>query len=74
MIYRPTEADKTVYEKSKKYYWGNYLSYINKANESMKFINGNDSLKKQSRNLWRNFHKLMTYHTNRIENRNSKRK
>ena len=22
MIYRPTEADKTVYEKSKKYYWG----------------------------------------------------
>ncbi len=74
MIYRPTEADKTVYEKSKKYYWGNYLSYINKANESMKFINGNDSLKKQSRNLWRNFYKLMTFHTNRIENRNSKRK
>lgn len=73
MIYRPTVTNKTVYEKSKKYYWGNYLSYINKANDSMKLINGNDSLKKQSRKLWRNFNRLMNFHTNRIDNRDKKR-
>src|SRR5690606_4899452 len=39
LIYRSSKADKSIYVKTHEYYWGNYLSYINKANESMKAIN-----------------------------------
>jgi len=66
LIYRPSKADKSVYEKSKEYYWGNYLSYINKANETMKSINGGDFVKKQSRKFWRQFHLLLKFHEGRL--------
>lgn len=60
LIYRQSKENPNVYYKTKKYDWGNYLSYVNKANEKMKDINGNDSLKKQASKLWRNFNKKMT--------------
>ncbi|HEY9082491.1 MAG TPA: reverse transcriptase domain-containing protein [Vicingaceae bacterium] len=67
LIYRPSKTDKTVYEKSNEYYWGNYLSYINKANDSMKSINGGDFVKRQSRKFWKKFHDLMKFHEARLK-------
>lgn len=67
LIYRPSKADKTVYEKTNEYYWGNYLSYINKANESMKSINGDDFIKRQSRKFWKKFNDLMKFHESRLK-------
>lgn len=67
LIYRPSKADKTVYIKSNEYYWGNYLSYIYKANYTMKSLNGGDLVKKQSRKVWRKFNKLMNFHEGRLK-------
>src|SRR5690606_21696511 len=38
-IYHPSKLDPAKYEVTKKYYWGNYLSYVYKANDTMKSIN-----------------------------------
>lgn len=59
IIYQPSKEDPTNYVKTKKFNWGNYLSYVEKSNFVMKEINKGDHIKKQSRKLWRNFHKLM---------------
>lgn len=67
LIYRPSKADKTVYEKTNEYYWGNYLSYINKANDSMKSINGENYVKRQSRKFWKKFNDLMKFHEARLK-------
>ena len=67
LIYRPSKSDKTKYVKSKEFYWGNYLSYINKANESMKLLNEGDFIKKQSRKFWKKFNDLMKYHEARLK-------
>lgn len=67
LIYRPSKTDKTVYEKTNEYYWGNYLSYINKANDSMKSINGGDFVKRQSRKFWKRFNDLMKFHEARLK-------
>jgi hypothetical protein len=67
LIYNPSKADPSIYEKTKKYYWGNYLSYIYKANDSMKSLNGGkDVIKKQSRKFWNRFYKLMRFHEAKI--------
>lgn len=68
LIYRPSKLDPTKYEKTKKYNWGNYLSYIYKANDSMKSINKSDVIKKQGRKFWRNFIFLMELSENKISN------
>lgn len=67
LIYRPSKNDPAKYEKTKEYYWGNYLSYIMKANDSMLSINGNNIIAKQGRKFWKNFHELMLFHENRIK-------
>jgi hypothetical protein len=55
-----------------RYDWGNYLSYVEKANVSFNEFNGGDNIKKQSRKSWSRFNKLMV---NAIENiKKSKRK
>ncbi|WP_159470251.1 reverse transcriptase domain-containing protein [Dyadobacter sp. 3J3] len=59
LIYRPSKIDKTKYVKSKEYNWGNYLSYIYKADNTMKDLNKLESIKKQSRKLWKNFNRLL---------------
>ena len=51
---------------SKKYNWGNYLTYVYKADDTMKTINGNNAIKKQSRRLWGKFHRLMKLHEKRL--------
>lgn len=59
LIFRPSALDPSQYIPSKKYYWGNYLSYIYKADEIMKVINGGNLIRRQSRKFWANFNKLM---------------
>jgi hypothetical protein len=45
--------------KTYRYDWGNYLSYVEKANASFKEFNNGDVIKKQSRKSWNRFNKLM---------------
>lgn len=66
LIYRPSKTDKTIYEKTNEYYWGNYLSYINKANDTMKTINGDNLIRRQSRKFWKKFNDLMKFHEARL--------
>lgn len=67
LIYRPSKTDPKKYVKTKKYNWGNYISYINKSNSVMKSINGEDAIKKQGRKLWRYFHILLRNHEEEIK-------
>lgn len=67
LIYRPSKTDSTVYEKTNEYYWGNYLSYIYKVNESMKTINGDNFVKGQSKKFWKKFNDLMKLHEARLK-------
>ena len=48
----------TGYKKSTQQHWGNYISYLNKANEVMKPINQNDSISRQHRKFWNKFHEI----------------
>lgn len=48
----------TEYTPSKQIDWGNFISYLNKANYVMKEINNDDSIAKQYRNVWNNFHEV----------------
>lgn len=66
LIFRPSKDDARVYLKTKEYYWGNYLSYLYKANDSMKSINNSDIIKGQSKKIWKRFHKLKRYHESRL--------
>ena len=38
--------------------WGNFISYLNKANSVMKKINGENTIIKQYSNIWNKFHEL----------------
>ena len=62
LIFRPSKEDPKKYIETKEYYWGNYISYILKSNESMKSLNKSDVITKQSRKFWKNFHLLMKFH------------
>lgn len=59
LIYRPSKHNPKIYKKTKEYNWGNYLSYVYKANNSMETINGNNVIRKQTRKLWGQFHLLL---------------
>lgn len=59
LIYHPSKKDKTVYEATKTYYWGNYLSYVYKTNDTLREINGDNSIKDQSRKFWNKFNLLL---------------
>ncbi|WP_113653766.1 reverse transcriptase domain-containing protein [Pedobacter namyangjuensis] len=59
VVYRPSKKDKNVYEASKTYYWGNYLSYVYKTNDTLKELNGDNSIKNQSRRFWYKFNFLL---------------
>src|SRR5680860_456864 len=69
LIYRPSKTDATSYSPTKKYDWGNYLSYLNKVNESMRSLNGNDDIKKQSRRFWYKYHVLMKSHQLQVDSK-----
>ena len=59
LIYRPIKNDNTKYEKTKEYNWGNYISYVNKAEVTMNDLNNTNDIKKQSRKLWKNFNDIL---------------
>lgn len=40
------------------YYWGNFISYLNKANEVMRKINCDDTIKNQYSSTWNLFHDI----------------
>lgn len=48
----------TGYKRTKTYDWGNFISYLNKANATMKEINQDDNISKQARKIWSKFHSL----------------
>jgi hypothetical protein len=54
----PDENSPTRYSPSKHYDWGNFISYLNKANYVMKEINGDDSISQQYSKVWNKFHKI----------------
>ncbi|MEQ9219295.1 MAG: reverse transcriptase domain-containing protein [Cyclobacteriaceae bacterium] len=54
----PDPGSPTGYSRSTQFDWGNFISYLNKANAVMKSINGDDTIAKQARKTWRNFHEL----------------
>ena len=66
LIYRPSKHDPKTYKKTKKYDWGNYLSYVYKANKSMNTINLNNEIKRQIRKSWSEFHRLMRFHEKKL--------
>jgi len=66
LIYRPSKDDKTKYERTLRYYWGNYLSYIYKADNLMLALNGESVIKRQSRHFWRNFNNVVKSHELRV--------
>lgn len=59
-IYHPSKLDKSKFEKSDVYYWGNYLSYSNKANDTMLSLNIDPLIKNQTRKFWSKFNKLLS--------------
>lgn len=48
----------TGYKRTTTYDWGNFISYLNKANATMRVINQDDSISKQAKKIWKNFHLL----------------
>lgn len=62
LIYQPSKGNPTEYVKTKKFNWGNYFSYIEKSNTVMFSINNGNHIKKQSKKVWKNFHKLIMTH------------
>ncbi len=72
LIYRPSPNDKTKYIRTKKYNWGNYLSYVYKANDVMLEINKSDYIKRQSKRVWKQFHILMKFHKKRTGENDTK--
>lgn len=59
LIYKRDTKSETGFKKTKEQYWGNYISYLEKANSVMKPINGDDSIKSQYSKFWKNFGKEM---------------
>lgn len=54
----PNENSSTGFSPSKYYDWGNFISYLNKANQVMKEINKADTISKQYRKVWNKFHEI----------------
>lgn len=46
------------YVRSTSYEWGNFISYIEKANSVMKEINKDDSISQQYKKVWKKFHQV----------------
>jgi hypothetical protein len=59
----PDPSSPTGYKCSTEYDWGNFISYLNKANFVMKEINKEDTIAKQYSKVWDKFHdvKKSTY-------------
>jgi hypothetical protein len=40
------------------YDWGNFISYLNKADAVMNDINKGNNISRQSRKIWKKFHEI----------------
>lgn len=58
LIWKPNKNNPSEYVCTKTYDWGNLISYIYKANKIMLPINNDDSILRQIRKIWENFHKI----------------
>lgn len=66
----PERPGKYLPDPEKRYNWGNYFSYLLKANHVMKDLNdGNDTIKLQSRKFEKNFHHLIKNRETRLHSR-----
>jgi hypothetical protein len=54
----PDSDSPTGYARSTQQDWGNFISYLDKANYVMKEINGDDSIVKQYSKIWNKFHEI----------------
>lgn len=54
----PDPGSPTGYSRSTQFDWGNFISYLNKANEVMRGINGDDTILRQYRKVWNKFHEI----------------
>ena len=54
----PDTDSPTGYTRSTHYDWGNFISYLNKANSVMREINGDDTIAKQYSKVWKKFHEI----------------
>lgn len=54
----PDSESPTGYTRSTQFDWGNFISYLNKANLVMREINGDDTIEKQYRKVWGKFHDI----------------
>lgn len=59
----PDSVSPTGYTRSTQQDWGNFISYLDKANNVMKEINRDDTISKQYSNVWKKFHEIkeLTY-------------
>ncbi len=60
LIWKKDPKSETGYSPSEEQYWGNYISYLEKANRVMRPINCDDTIKNQFSRFWPNFGKEMT--------------
>ena len=51
-------SSPTGYKRTTVYDWGNFISYLNKANSVMMIINQDDNIAKQYKKVWKKFHML----------------
>lgn len=54
----PDSESPTGYSPSTQQDWGNFISYLDKANFVMKEINGDDTIKNQYSKVWNKFHEI----------------
>ncbi|RXQ90970.1 hypothetical protein EO244_12770 [Ancylomarina salipaludis] len=62
----PDPGSPTGYSRSSQYDWGNFISYLNKANMVMKEINKDDTILKQYSKVWNRFHEIKRQTYNEI--------
>lgn len=55
LIYKRDLNSESGYKKTKEQYWGNYISYLDKANRVMNPINNDNTIKKQYSKFWSKF-------------------
>lgn len=64
-------SSPTGYKRTAFYDWGNFISYLNKANTVMKSINKGNHISKQARKFWNRFHDLKKKAYCEISNKHS---
>jgi|TARA_R100000479_G_scaffold51000_2_gene23947 hypothetical protein len=66
----PENKNKYIPDPDKRYNWGNYFSYLLKANAVMKPLNGGkDTITKQTRRFERNFHYALKHPKTKLKQR-----